>query len=153
MMQKPTWMICAVIFAAGSLASADPGRNCGGAHVVYGKVTCSGPGSAESSGLLDAYFYGATSIDEITSRYPERLERFRNRCLKKALARDLASAPAGAAIERTAVELRVSTTESCKGGQGYQEPCTRNEDCLENFCHPDRGTCSAVFTVPMTAAH
>lgn len=146
-------MICAVILAAGSLASADSGRNCGDAHVIYGKVSCSGPAGSDADSLLDAYFYGATSLDEISTRYPERLERFRNRCLKKMLARDLASAPEGAAIERSGVELRVSTTESCKSGQGYQEPCTRNEDCLENFCHPDRGTCSAVFTVPMTAAH
>ena len=138
--------------AAVTFVQADPPRACPSGHAVFGRVSCS---SAEDSAtLLDAYFFGATSLEEVGLRFPERLERFRARCQRKIFAREIASeTSSGAAIETLAVKLRISTVESCSGRRGYQEPCTQNADCIENFCHPDRGTCSAVFTVPMTAAH
>lgn len=138
------WLIlasCAALFVGIQTLRADPTRNCAGGHVVFGRVSCSVSSNPEN--LLEAYFLGATSMDEVAEHYADRLERFRGRCLRKGVARDLASN----------VKFEIATVESCQGGRGYQEPCTKNADCIENFCHPDRGTCSAVFTVPITAAH
>jgi hypothetical protein len=104
----------------------------------FGKVSCGE--NADHDPLLQAYFYGATSIEEIAKTYPERFEKLKLSCRKKATTR----APASAAP----VPFRVESVDVCNGKRGYQEPCVRNEDCLENVCHLVRGTCSTVFTVP-----
>jgi hypothetical protein len=114
-------------------------KACADGIARFGKVSCA-VGDEE---LVRAYFYAATSLQEIERVYGERLAKIRASCAKKVTARK----PAG--VEGAEAQLRFEAVEACGGKRGYQEPCQRNEDCLENFCHPDRGTCSAVFTVPV----
>ncbi len=129
---------------------ADSSPECSARRVVFGKVTC--VATLGNEAMIDAYFYAATTMGEVNSLYGERLERIRETCEKKVAARQPASANFRP-IDLGTTHLRIETVEACDGKRGYQEPCQSNSDCLENFCHPDRGTCSAVFTVPMTAIY
>jgi hypothetical protein len=130
---------------AGESAAA---AHCAEGRAIFGKLSCTPLSSSET--LIDAYFFGATSLREIEARYPLRIAKIGERCRKKMNARQPASVPGGK--DRGAIRYRVETVESCLGKRGYQQPCVRDDDCLEHYCHPERGTCSAVFTVPISAA-
>jgi hypothetical protein len=118
---------------AGEPARTPTYRHCSEGIARFGKLSCGD--SAAGGPVIQAYFYGATSLDEVARTYPARLEKLKASCRKKI------DAPA-------AVQFQVETIDVCNGKRGYQEPCVRNEDCLENVCHSVRGTCSTVFTVP-----
>jgi hypothetical protein len=107
-------------------------RHCSEGIARFGKLSCGDASVGEP--VIQAYFYGATSLEEIAKSYPARLEKLKASCRKK--------------IDARAPVLFVESVDACNGKRGYQEPCVRNEDCLENVCHSVRGTCSTVFTVP-----
>lgn len=145
--------VCAGIHSGRSEASEDDPSStptpkvCADGLSKFGKLSCSGVSNSDT--ILDAYFLGASSLEEIEKNFPERFERLKQVCQKKIIARQVASAPADATIEAEPVQFKVETVDSCNGKKGFQEPCVHDEDCLENVCHPLRGTCSAVFTVPV----
>lgn len=142
-------LILAILMGIQSVR-AEVAKACPQGRAVFGRLVCTGVTSSEA--LFDAYFYGATSLAEIQTNFPVRAAKLGERCRKKLLEIQLAAAPKSAAIERVAVRYRYEPAEVCLGKRGYQRPCVRDEDCLENFCHPERGTCSKVFTVPISAA-
>jgi len=129
-------------------ARADDRNVCPEGFSTFGKLTCGSNTKVE----LDAYFLGATSLEEVRKNYSERFEKIRQKCDQKVMARRLASVPKGAAIEREALQFRVQTVTSCIRKRAQHEPCVRNEDCQGNVCNPDRGACSSAFSVPMSAA-
>lgn len=143
--------ITAALLSFGSgVVLAEEAKSCPRGRAVFGKLSCMGVTDTEP--VLDAYFFGATSLREIQAAFPERVMKLGARCKKKIGARQIAMAPANAAIELESVRFKVEPVETCLGKRGYQQPCVQDEDCLEHFCHPERGTCSAVFTVPISAA-
>ncbi len=138
-------LILAILMAGQSLRAEDKSA-CRAGHVVFGKLVCRGVSSSES--ILDAYFYGATSLREIQANFPERVSKIAQSCETKMRKRQLARVPGSAALE--GLEFKVFPVEACLGKRGYQQPCVKDDDCLEHFCHLERGTCSAVFTVPLS---
>lgn len=127
---------------------ADERKTCAQGFSTFGKLTCGSNSKVE----VDAYFLGASSLEEVRKNYAERFEKIRQKCDQKVMARRLAAVPKGAAIERDALQFRVQTVTACIRKRGHQEPCVRNTDCLENVCNPERGTCSSISTIPMSAA-
>lgn len=121
-------------------------RICAEGSRQFGKLSC--VQSSDREPLWEAYFLGTSSLDDVEKKYPERFEKLKRICQKKGLARQLASASGGSAFQIDPVEFKIESIDSCNGKHGFQEPCARNEDCIEKVCHPVRGTCSAVFTVP-----
>ena len=121
---------------------ADDIRICSQGYATFGRLECVSSLSPEP--LLDAYFLGMSTLEEIQKNYAERFERIRMRCERKLSARSDG--------RELVLQFRAQAITTCIAKRGYQEPCVRNEDCIENFCHPDRGTCSAVFTVPIGMA-
>lgn len=140
--------IMALLMGIQSLRAEGP-VVCPQGRAVFGKLVCAGASSPEP--VVDAYFYGATSLSEIRAVFPARAEKIGDTCRRKVAARQLATSPENVALEREALQFRVVPVESCLGKRGYQQPCVRDEDCLEHFCHPERGVCSGVFTVPLSA--
>ena len=139
------------LFGAGTLRAEDATPKepvCKQGRVIFGKLTCAGSENSET--LLDAYFYGATSFEEIRSRFSDRFQRIQLKCEQKFKSRGLASVVKPKS--RELLGFRVDSVDACLGKRGYQQPCVTNSDCLENYCHPERGTCSTVFTVPVSAA-
>ena len=132
-----------VLMGIQSLRAGEP-RVCPVGRAVFGKLTCTG---AAREPIDQAYFFGATSEIEIRATYPERAEKFGDRCRKKLTARN----PASLAAVAAKIEYRVETVDTCLGKRGYEQPCVRDDDCLERYCHAERGACSKVFTVPYAA--
>ncbi len=124
-------------------ARGDGGVVCSEGHSSFGRLSCSESPQAES--LMDTYFLGASSLDEVMKNFPERFERIHQKCIRKMMARENLK-------EMPQIHFQVQPVYVCVRKRGYQEPCVKNSDCIENFCHPDRGTCSAVFTIPMGTA-
>lgn len=120
---------------------ADDVPKCSQGYSTFGRLTCGTVTKTEP--VLDAYFLGAGTLEEIKKTYAERFEKMRKKCNQKAVSREIASVP---------LQFRVQTVTSCIGKRGPREPCVRNSDCLENFCHPDSGTCNAAFTIPLGTA-
>ncbi|MBS1963204.1 MAG: hypothetical protein JST04_13390 [Bdellovibrionales bacterium] len=139
--------LLACLAIASSLRAEDR-VECATGRAVFGKLACASTAGGEP--LLDAYFFGATSLSEIRASFPERAAKIGDRCRKKLEARKPASN--GSPGDGEGVEFRVETVEVCLGKRGYQQPCVTDDDCIEHYCHPERGTCSAVFTVPISAA-
>jgi hypothetical protein len=143
------WLLLTLILAilmAGQSLRADDTHACREGHAVFGKLVCRGTSSSEA--ILDAYFYGATTLREIQANFPERISKLAEQCETKMRKRQLARAPTGTPIE--GLEFKVFPVEACLGKRGYQQPCVKDDDCLEHICHPERGTCSTVFTVPLS---
>jgi hypothetical protein len=130
---------------AGDSARTPILRHCTDGISRFGKISCGETKAGEPA--LHAYFYGATSFGEVAKTYPARFEKLMASCRKKSETRAPALQSA-ASDEPAPVRFLVETVEVCNGKRGYQEPCVRNEDCLENVCHSVRGTCSTVFTPP-----
>lgn len=134
-------IIFTILYSGMGTLLADDLQICTQGYSTFGKLTCAS--TPEANSLLDAYFLGASSLEEVQSRYPERFERIRQRCERKVHARF---------GENSETHFRVESITYCVLKRGYQEPCVTNADCIENVCHPVRGTCSAVFTVPLGMA-
>ncbi len=135
-------------FALGTGVRADEAESCPEGRAIFGRMSCAGNASAEP--LFEAYFYGATTMAEIQSTFPARAAKVGARCRKKFDLLAVGRSPASGVKDE--LQFWVVPVETCLGRRGYQKPCVRDDDCLEHFCHRERGTCSAVFTVPITAA-
>ena len=122
-------------------------RVCPEGRAVFGKLSCT-DGSSAGEPLFEAYFYGATSLPEIRASFPDRVAKIDERCRKKSAA---SRSPASVGGTR-AIEFKVMSVDACLGKRGFQQPCEKDDDCLERFCHPERGMCSKVFTFPIFAA-
>ncbi len=130
-----------VIYMGIQTLRADDDVVCSVGHSTFGKFTCGAITASEPA--IDAYFLGATTFEEVQRIYPGRYAKLRERCERKVAARGLTD---------NDLHLSVQIVTVCTGKRSFQEPCVKNEDCIENVCHPDRGTCSAVFTVPLGVA-
>ncbi|MBC7386330.1 MAG: hypothetical protein H7301_09260 [Cryobacterium sp.] len=116
---------------------------CSEGRQSFGKLECR-TAEEKKSPLVEAYFFGAESLEEVMHTFPDRFEKIRSKCERVAFSHR-------PEFDADLLQVSVKPIEVCVVKRGEGDPCLSNADCLENLCHPDRGSCAPAFTVPLTA--